>query len=296
MEDTMGVPSGSSSFARNCSSVSAVALLTYECIITHQEERRYIWRGPSNLYKYIYLFSRYFVLSTQVLGLCFMTIILSRPVQPAICHAWHRFEAVRLQLILACVEVVLALRVYALHDRSPKIGIILLSILCISGTVEMACVMRLVDKSSFNNTCVLLAVPREVAQYPAALLFTHTSIFILTIYKRNIIPRERWHDVPVFRIITRDGLVAFGIISVISSVAVPYNTFKRPIAHLLLPWLIALPSIGVCQMIVNTQRLHEQPQDPPSALHTIRLDNTTELSTIVTMESRASLSRAIAPD
>ncbi|TFK72078.1 hypothetical protein BDN72DRAFT_378331 [Pluteus cervinus] len=299
MEDDMTIPLDgvSTTFARNCFAVAAVALLIYECIITHQDERRYIWKGPPNIYKFIYLFSRYFILVTQIVGLGFMTIVLSRPVQPAVCYSWYRFEAIRLQLILACVEVILALRVYALHDRSPRIGILLLCILCISNTVEMVCAIRSVDKTSFDDTCIFLSSSREaIIQYPAALLFTHTSIFVLTIYKRNIIPRDRWHDVPVLRIITRDGLVAFGIISVISSVVVPYSSFKHPIAHHVLPWLIALPSIGACRMIANTQCLHERPQDPPpSALQTIGPDNTIELSTVVIIESRTSLECIVAP-
>ncbi|TFK61129.1 hypothetical protein BDN72DRAFT_904361 [Pluteus cervinus] len=93
--------------------------------------------------------------------------------------------------------------------------------------------MRAAGKTSFDSTCMILGLSREaVLQYPAALVFTHTSIFVLAVYKRNRFPREQRHN--VLNIITRDGLVAFSITSVICSIMAPYSTFKQPVVHYVL--------------------------------------------------------------
>ncbi|TFK75738.1 hypothetical protein BDN72DRAFT_454193 [Pluteus cervinus] len=283
-----------SPFTRN-SLAAALALSIYECFITHQDERRYIWKGPSNSYKYLYLFLRYFTLGTQLMSLYFMMVVFSRPVQPALCRIWYRFEAIKVQLVLLCVELILSQRVYALHDRSPRIGVFLLCVLCASNTVEMVCSMRSINTIYFDTGCMILGGLQQMSPYPAALLFTQTSIFILTIYKRNVVARDKWESVPILKLIIRDGLIVFGATSVITSIAVPSTVMEKPTHHLL-PWFTVISSTAACRMIANTQRLHEQPQDPIRSFHwqTTKPDRIEELSTIVTVESSASSAQLVA--
>ncbi|TFK75739.1 hypothetical protein BDN72DRAFT_454063 [Pluteus cervinus] len=226
-----------------------------------------------------------------VLGLLFITVLCPRySARPYVCEIWYGFLAYQMQLVLLCVELILVLRVYALYNQSIKIGVLLICILCMSNTTEAIFSLRSVRGTAYDMNCMALDTPRDITQFGAALLFTHTAIFTLTIFKRNVVTRNRWRGVPILRVMIRDGAIVFCVIAVLATVTIPYSLLVRPLGHYLFPWFTVFPSIVACRLIVNMQRLH----DPSPSSSTSTTGSNPELSTDFASPSNSSTAHIVA--
>ncbi|TFK67619.1 hypothetical protein BDN72DRAFT_960863 [Pluteus cervinus] len=271
-------------FARNCSAVGALALLSWECIITVRQEHWYIWRNPSKVIKSLYLFSRYFALSSLLFGFFFMIHVCSDDLaRPETCRVWFGFLVFGTQLLLMCIEILLMLRVYALYERRRLVGGCLTAVFCGCNAAEGVFGMRSLLASSFDSNCLATTTPQDVALYAAFLLFTQLVIFGFTAFKRRSAITRGWLRAPIIQVTARDGILMFVGVAGLVIASVPYAMFVEAVAHYIYPWISAFLSIGACRLIINMQRLQRRSLSP--ATSTSPPDSTVEFTTDIEIET-----------
>ncbi|KIM76956.1 hypothetical protein PILCRDRAFT_12476 [Piloderma croceum F 1598] len=94
------------------SSISALALLVYEILLTFDDEVELIWTKPgSSFIKWLFLLMRYFGLTSQIGNhLLSLHIASTVPATLHYCRLWYTWRLVSAQVMLAAVETTLILR------------------------------------------------------------------------------------------------------------------------------------------------------------------------------------------
>lgn len=136
-------------------SLAALTLFTWDLVLTFPHEVR-LWNARWTLVKFLFLLNRYFALGTAVL----MTI-LTFDVTPteAICSANAFFGVIAL-LLVANIEMILQLRLYALYgyDRRIVLPVSALFIVVFSIIMAMAVIVYIYEKDHeaqiFGACCI----------------------------------------------------------------------------------------------------------------------------------------------
>ncbi|KAF8960806.1 hypothetical protein BDZ97DRAFT_1665344 [Flammula alnicola] len=234
--------------------VAAAVWLTWEYIITCRDEYQYIWRGSMNRVKALYMFARYFTLSVQWANTYIVFVPLSRvPVHRHGCMGWFLFLTISACFLLAAVDSLIMLRVYALYNCSPKMAAFLASLLVMQGMLVATCTSRTLHLVPFSETCNVLETPHEVIYIMAGVLLTQTILLVLTIAKRKI----AFGESPIVHLVVRHGAWVFVLVVSMWVTIIPYSLFtqvSKP--HIIFVWPIALMSIATCRLIINMQKIH----------------------------------------
>ncbi|TFK33361.1 hypothetical protein BDQ12DRAFT_715858 [Crucibulum laeve] len=252
--ETVNMEEYGSVHIRNASCLASLAVLLYEHSITFAQEYQFVWKSRPTLVKWVYLFSRYFVIVVQIINNILLALPLSKlPIRHELCKPWFLFLMISTCISFAALEVVLMLRVYALYRRSPRVKNLFIAIFVINRVV-VADYTRRASSFPFGGACEITGMPHDMMIFLSILLIlTQSIIWLLTVIKRNI----TYGRAPVVGLMIRDGAWIFVLVCGVFIVTFPYALTERASkSHVIFLWPMSLFSIGTCRIILNMQSLN----------------------------------------
>ncbi|KAF8986207.1 hypothetical protein BDQ17DRAFT_647807 [Cyathus striatus] len=256
--------SSTQAFARNCACLAGLISVIVDGILCAGKEYRYIWQQPWSRVKLLYLFSRYGAIVVQIVT-CVMISSPSSLSDPHICYNWILFQHISFSSLYFVFELVLMLRVYALYKKSAHIATIftLVSLLEIAffvyNTVSVA--PRLV----LDEKCIITEAPTDVIVFGLVLLQNQGIIVGLTLWRYRHAIRDGWANIPVVKLVMRDGVWIFCAITAVLAATIPYSMFVENMGHVFFSLLITTVSVFTCRPILNMQSLI--PTDQQNDIH-----------------------------
>ncbi|PFH47826.1 hypothetical protein AMATHDRAFT_6359 [Amanita thiersii Skay4041] len=262
---------------RLCLALASTVFLIAEFISAFRDECKYIWRGRFNFIKYMYIMARYPILLFQIITLILLATSLNVfPVPQGACLMWFYTQQMATVTSLTLLEATLSIRVYALHGKSFKTGMLLAT----SFTVETLCniVFSIFIALEYqgNALCTSEANPRWIIPPSVATLTHQIFIWGLTVKKWSDLNGVSATAQKISHIVMRDGTwVMFGILAITLTI-IPYDLLIGPITPIAFAVMCPAFSSATCRLILNIQSFNV---DAPSAsleLTTIAVESTEE--------------------
>ncbi|KAF9463219.1 hypothetical protein BDZ94DRAFT_630965 [Collybia nuda] len=239
---------------RNCLIFAATTCLIWDTFLNFSDECQYIWRTAV---KMIYIFSRWFGITMQIINCVWVSspTLSHSELQPETCQRWFGVQTLTLLTLLSALEIILALRVFALYNQNRKIGIFLAIILLGAFVVSLIFGVLTLRSLDFDGNCSAPSSPREVAYFSAVVISVHSLMWGLTVHKRNFGSHDTLTRVPIVRLVMRDGAWVFIVVCSMIMAITPYSFVINVEAHIIYPWPTTLMSIFICRLILNMQHL-----------------------------------------
>jgi len=254
---------------RNYSSLAALVILLLECISNIHSEYTYVWRARHTVVKYIYLLSRYLGLTALLVHNVLIHVVpTDDSVKPELCRVWYLFLFVVCAIIIAALDVILLLRVYALYlyKKNAKVHILALPIILqfIVASIQIDRVSRC---HNFTSYCHRSTSLKDAGLTGGSVVLAHASLLVATLAKRNVAEGRA----VVVRLAVRESagivFVLFGIVAGQSAYAVVSDS-SNPFTFFV--WPTAIMSAITCKIILSMNKLKiEQQGEIDSSLTTI---------------------------
>jgi len=243
--------------AVNRSSIAALAFLVWDILITTDEEIKFVWPRPWSYNKAIYFFIRYIPVMIEVSVLPIGTE-LTPPFHftPHDCYIWEVYQAVAVSLVLAVVDMILILRVYALYHGNVVMRRIVPSFFLIEIVGMVVGLTMSLHKVTFNDLCLVTNAPRTLIIYAAAAILFQAMLFTVTIYKFILAVRDGWGDVALIVLLIRDGTWAFFLLFFgYTGHVVLYALHDGAYAGILYGWILTIFSFCGYRVLLNLYNL-----------------------------------------
>ncbi|KAI0777291.1 hypothetical protein BD413DRAFT_174963 [Trametes elegans] len=197
--------------------LSAITFLVWDLLLSFSDEVDLIWQKPNGWFRWLYIYIRYVPLISEAAMFTCFTVFKTEAVDFAsdVCNTETVVTAVLFECLLVAVEIVLAVRVYVLYDRSRRILLVLLCGLLVSGCLSLVGIYLVSDGFTFSGQCLIYSYPRKmllVCLPPAAY---ESALFILTTVKFRKCQQEKLGRRPILQRITHDGIWAFALAQVV---------------------------------------------------------------------------------
>ncbi|KAF9005464.1 hypothetical protein BDQ17DRAFT_349772 [Cyathus striatus] len=245
-------------FIRTCSCLASLVVLICDYANTLQFEFRYVWKRPLNSVKFVYLFSRYFGLMSQMVNASLILTKLSQaPVELSMCRAWFIFLFVSCTIMAVMLDGIIMLRVYALHRKDRRVGLLLILIISTNfGLAIRSCVLTY-GNDTHDDICNLKLPPRSMIQLGVVVIIGEVIVWCLTLAKRNV---GAGHAKVVNKVVREGGWIfALMCIAAITTV-LPYTSFLRIAkAGFVLVWPLTIFSVATCRLIKGLLELIIEP-------------------------------------
>jgi len=211
--------------------------------------------------KWVFLFSRYFGIASQIAG-CILTAgpLAHVPIEPRFCKVWFTFQVSASRCLFSALEIILSLRVYALYDKSYRMGLLLGCWLSVGFIIVLGFGVASALNTPSDSICNAQGPSRDAAYVSVAMIVTHTFLWSLTVTKRSIPLNDGWRRNPIVRLVIRDGAWIFFAIFAISVAMMPFSLVNHVMTHVIFSWPMGLVSILTCRLVLNMQDL--KPQNP----------------------------------
>ncbi|KAJ2914626.1 hypothetical protein MD484_g5789, partial [Candolleomyces efflorescens] len=254
-------PSWNSTSLESMQLVAALTFLLYDIMITYDDEVRLIWSNPWSLTKCIYFFIRYFPVVLQI-----TIMFLGTPPFTFThyeCYIWNVYQALASALVVACVDYILILRVFALYPRNATVkyflgGVYLLELIAISVCMGLA-----VPKLVYDEMCVVVAAPVTFLIAAGAPIAFQTLLFGMTFYKFFQAVKAGWGDIPIMHLLMRDGTWAFILLfAVLIGEAALYGFAPDAYTGVLYGWLNTTFSFCGYRVLLNLNKLNVSQRRP----------------------------------
>ncbi|KDR79609.1 hypothetical protein GALMADRAFT_223751 [Galerina marginata CBS 339.88] len=230
---------------RQWSTLSTLAIILYEYTITFREELRHIWKRPITVVRMVYLFSRYLAIIVQSVNLYLVLGPFSALSTPErICKGWFSFQLTAACVLMAALDLILMLRLYALYSKSFKVGTLLTLLFCGQIAVEAVIAPRSVLQVPYDPICDTTRTHPDILYFCISVWVTHIAMGLLTAAKWELAALRA----PVVKLVTRDGTWILVTICALFAVIVPYGLIGQVSkAHVAFGWPISIISISVCE-------------------------------------------------
>ncbi|KAJ8594131.1 hypothetical protein M405DRAFT_730282, partial [Rhizopogon salebrosus TDB-379] len=242
--------------------VSSFTFLLWDTMITLKSEIEYIWSKPwTSFFKWLYFYLRYFGLAIQIFHLFAAPYLNSGNTSKSICFMWYVYGAVLAQLHTTAIEIILAVRVYALFNRSRRIAILLGLLMMLEYIMLVIVVGKCFPAIVIPPYCILSKpLPEsvylmQVSLFSIVILVTQTTILGLTLMKHILAKRAGWGRTPLVSLLIRDGTTAYFIICMIFFLMVSLCKLHDERSVIIFFWTISIVSSYGCRLIINMQRL-----------------------------------------
>ncbi|KAF8156122.1 hypothetical protein B0H34DRAFT_716282 [Crassisporium funariophilum] len=245
---------------RSYSSLAALVCLLLDHLISCRSEYSLIWRAPSSTVKYIYLFARYYALAVQILNYGLVQAVLVHGlVKREQCQVWYTILFVSSLALMAALDAILLLRVYALYRQSGKkvcalvLPVAFPFVICFSYTGRNI----YLTKAPFSPLCDLPRTPLEGALLVPTVVIAHMLVWVATFAKRNVAEGQA----VVVRLVVHEGgwtlVVFFAIVAAIT----PYTYATHSTnPFVVFVWPTTIFSITSCRLIINMRQLKTEPR------------------------------------
>ncbi|KAJ3550553.1 hypothetical protein NMY22_g405 [Coprinellus aureogranulatus] len=237
------------------STVAALTFLLYDIFITFDDEVRLIWPNPLNGTKCLFFFIRYFPVMLQISIMFIGTPPFTFTHRG--CYIWNVYQALASALVVTSVDYILILRVFALYPRNRFVRYLLLSaylleIITISVATGLA-----VPELKYDELCVITSNPVTFVVAAAAPIAFQTLLFGFTIWKFILAVKSGWGDIPIMRLLVRDGTWAFILLFLILvSEALLYGFSTEAFSGVLYGWLNTVFSFCGYRILLNLNDLN----------------------------------------
>lgn len=193
-----------------------VAILYYDHLITLKSEIGHIWARPKTQSAYLFFLNRYFAFYTNIAVL----VLVSTTLTPEGCKTYTLFRQILLIVNQVLVCLLLAIRIYALYQRSKAV----LTFMLMSGAVlsGIACFVMFGQRSQVSkgtsgcHTGLSKPTAMRLAGAWEALFVYDVILFSLTIFKTIREKRDRritGINIDLITLILRDGCMYFAVMA-----------------------------------------------------------------------------------
>ncbi|KAG2123432.1 hypothetical protein DEU56DRAFT_51891 [Suillus clintonianus] len=236
--------------------VASLALQLWDMVITSKSEMEHIWPKPwSSVFKWLYLFLRYFSLAIQIFHQFAVPYLNSGKALKSNCFAWFVYTALIAQFQTTTIEFILAVRVYALFNRSRRIAIMLGSLMTLEYIILVIIVGGYFHRIPSIPYCILSKPPNQIIYHAIAVVATQSTLLCLSLIKHLLARRAGWGRAPLVSLLIRDGTATYFIICVIFLCIGSFCQLRDERTVIMFFWLISVISSCGCRLIVNMQRL-----------------------------------------
>ncbi|KAI3621285.1 hypothetical protein WG66_014532 [Moniliophthora roreri] len=111
------------------------------------------------------------------------------------------------------------------------------------------------------EVCVVTEIPHGLLYYVGAIIIFQTALFGLTLYKFVAELQAGWGNIPIVKLLMRDGTWAFFTLFVMM-IGMSAYWFKHPtFTGVLYPWVLTSYSFSGYRILLNINHLSQQPCD-----------------------------------
>lgn len=250
-----------------CLFCALLACLTWEWVINISFEIDFLHKADCPFTKGVYCNARYLALCVAIADLVFAARVLVDGYLPSVlCSRWFAMQLVAGLLMLLNIEIMLFARVFALYERSPHMGGLFIAF-TLAKTVAITLLAVRICKEVIldEKTCLVRSMPSSTAIISILGLFTEILIVVITFYKSFVTTRlNGGHEIPLLRLITRDGIIAFALVLVMHIVIIVDSKRADEACRVIFPVITASLSIATCRMTRNLRTFpvaHESNED-----------------------------------
>ncbi|KAF9034050.1 hypothetical protein BJ165DRAFT_1513768 [Panaeolus papilionaceus] len=244
---------------RHLSSLVAICILVFEYIRTCRFEFTYIWRRPVTASKVAFVVSRYMEITGKIVHYSLIHTVLGRSpygVSTTRCAFWYTLLSTQCTVMTVCLDIILFLRVYALHQKQTKsllFGLPLIFPWTLGTYLNWFWVAN--RQQSFDGLCNVFFHGTSVVigtGFITCFIVAHGLLWVSAYAKRNV---GQGH-VPVVRLVVYEGTWVFVILFAIVTATAPFDIALKlfnPFFHYVCP--TTLISILNCRIIQNMHSL-----------------------------------------
>ncbi|KAF8993852.1 hypothetical protein BDQ17DRAFT_1367769 [Cyathus striatus] len=257
--------SSTQAFARNCACLVGLISVIIDGLLCARREYRYVWLQPWSRVKLLYLFSRYGAIVVQSVTYA----VISSPSSlsdPHMCYSWTLFQHISFAILYFVLELVLMLRVYALYKKSPHIAKIFTLVFLLEIAFSAYLAVSVIPHMVWDDKCIVTEAPKVVAISGLMLLQNQSIIAGLTLWRYRHAIKDGWANVPVVKLVIRDGVWIFCTVIAVFAATIPYSIFVEHMSHVFFSLLVTILSVFACRLILNMQSLI--PTDQPNDIRT----------------------------
>jgi len=245
--------------------VGALFFLLWDTLITFEDEVKYIWpQSRLSPTKWVFLFTRYFGLMIQARLVSVNLSLTFDGLSVDICRELYISQVVFGGVLMACIQAVLMLRVYALYIRDRRVAYVMTALLI----GEVGSIPGIIYKTMPDNVGMLCMQPitvRDIVFFGVSAVLPQLLVLGLTIVKFMSGLRAGWGNIPIVSRLVRDDIILVSIIFGWVIVTACLIRVKNVYGYIGYYWLLSIiPSAG-CRVIINMQHLASSKHAPEQA-------------------------------
>ncbi|PFH49845.1 hypothetical protein AMATHDRAFT_62370 [Amanita thiersii Skay4041] len=246
-------------FLRFCATLVSTGILVLESALMFKKEYRFVWRAPVNIVKCIYVLSRYPILFFQIAdSVVVSTRLRVVPVSRGLCILWFSVQTCATVLSLALLEAILMIRVYALHEKSRRIGKILACSLFVEQFCSISMAILTLRQLSVDDACVATNTPKGAVAFGGVSIAQQLLIWGLTFKRRSFLRTLNDAGRRITQVMMRDGTLVLIGVSMAIATMIPYSLYVDQVTHVLFSIIIPLFSVSTCRLVINMQDLNTE--------------------------------------
>ncbi|KAG1744445.1 hypothetical protein EDB19DRAFT_516322 [Suillus lakei] len=201
---------------------SSLAFLIYDWLLGLENEVQHIWMQPQKrVFRWLYIYFRYVSLLIQAVHPAVVEYLGGHD-SPSSCLAWNIYAAIVGQLHVTAVEMVLAVRVYALFNRSRRIAF-LIGFQILAGVVSSVVnAVYAARATRYHGYCILSKPPYQLVYHGIIVLSTQITLMGLISLKHVLTRRSGWGRTPIVSLLLRDSSAVLFVISALCLLTIAF--------------------------------------------------------------------------
>jgi len=230
--------------------------------------------------KWVFLFTRYFGLFVQARLLSVNLSLVLDELSVDICRELYICQVVFGGLLLACIQAILMLRVYALYIKDRRIAYAMIALL----VAEVGSMPGIIYKTIPTDVGLLCMKPidaRDIVLFGVSAILPQLFVLGLTITRFLSGLRAGWGRIPVVSRLVQDDIILVSFILIWAILGVCLTSVKNVYGYIVYYWLLSIiPSAG-CRIVISMQKVadtskHAAPRQQAEASSS---DSSLELTT-----------------
>ncbi|KAG2338961.1 hypothetical protein BDR05DRAFT_968593 [Suillus weaverae] len=235
---------------------SSLAFLIYDWLLNLESEVQHIWMQPQKrVFRWLYIYFRYFSMLIQAIHPGIIEYLAGGHGSRSSCLAWKIYASLVGQVNITAVEMLLAVRVYALFNRSRRIAFLVgfhILVDVISSVVNAVYTIR---ATKYHKHCISSKPPHQLMYHSIIVLSTQVTLMGLTLLKTVLSRRSGWGRTPIVSLLLRDSSAVLFVISALCLLSIGLCQLNDERPAVMFFWSVSiLPSCG-CWLLMNTQQL-----------------------------------------
>ncbi|KIJ20650.1 hypothetical protein PAXINDRAFT_95711 [Paxillus involutus ATCC 200175] len=236
--------------------LASFVLHIWDAALMFGDEVEYIWPVPwKSTTKLMYLFLRHINLIIHGVYAFFISHLTSGYASASACRSSIILGIVTIQISHTCVEYLLAMRAYALFNKSRYVAM-LLGLLIAAEVVNMCIsVSDMASGVSFETVCVIVPAPKKTTTSGIIVPITQTALVGSIVFKSVLARYSGWGRTPLVSLLIRDGLGTYFFMTILFGFAAIWCLREDERAVSLVFWSMSIMSICGCRLLINTEKL-----------------------------------------